>query len=306
MILIPVLLLSIFLVACGNNNKQFSKSKTVNVYYINTKTSGLASETRKITETLQKDQINSLLIKLSQTPKNMVYKTAVPASVIPEIREKKFSFDDSGSLIINLNESYNKLSGVEEVLCRAAIVKTLCQVKGVEYVQFSIKDQPLKDADGNVVGPLTSEDFIDNTETSTSYKVKLYFANKKGNYLIEYLTDINYTGKESIEELVLQQLINGPTKMGMYSTIPQGTVLLNVSKADGICTVDFNEKFLDKLPNVNENVAIYSVVNTLVELPGVNKVRFTINGEAKKAFWENTKFDDAFERKLGLIENSKE
>lgn len=304
MVFILFLLFGILLAACSNGNKNSSGKKTVNIYYVDTKTSGLASEKYELTNTDQKAEINELLEKLTKTPKNVVYKTAVQESTLPYSDSRRFSFDESGSLIVNFNESYYKLLGVEEVLCRAAIVKTLCQVKGVEYIQFSVNDQPLKDSDGNVVGPLTSEDFIDNPETSTSYKVKLYFANKKGDALIEYLTDINYTGKEAIEELVLQQLINGPTKMGMYGTIPEGTVLLDVSKADGICTVDFNEKFLEKLPNINENIAIYSVVNTLVELPGINKVRFTINGEAKKTYWEDVRFDEAFERKLGLIENS--
>lgn len=296
-ILILILILSALLTACTHKNTNIKDGKTVSVYYIDSKTSGLAGESYHLISTKTEDQVNELLYMLKKTPKNMAYKIALPEST-----EVDFKFDKN-SLNIDFNEAYSELSNVDGILCRAAIVKTLSQIKDVKFFQFSVNDQPLKEADGDYVKSLTSEDFIDNTQTSTSYKVKLYFANKKGDALIEYLTDINYTGKESIEERVIQQLINGPTKIGMYSTIPEGTTLLNVSKADGICTVDFNEKFLEKLPNVNENIAIYSIVNTLVELPDINKVQFTINGEVHKKYWENERIDAPFEGKLGLIEN---
>lgn len=285
--------------ACSSKAKKTPDANAVDVYYINTKTSALASESYDLSGTNKDDQIKELLMMLKKTPDNVLYKSALPEGLVIN-----FSYDKNGSLVINFDDSYSNVSGVTEVLCRAAIVKTISQIKGVEYIQFSVNEQPLK-VDGNVVGPLTAEDFVDNTETSNSYyKVKLYFANKKGNGLIEYLTSIKYTGTESIEELAIQQLINGPTKAGMYSTIPEGTVLLNVSKTGGICTVDFNEKFLEKLPNISEKVAIYSVVNTLVELPDINKVQFTINGKVKKVYWEDMQFNVPFESKLGLIKNA--
>lgn len=296
-----ILLLCVFLGGCNNKKNNTPDGKTVNVYYIDSKTSGLVSEKYKLITTEKDDQIGELLYMLKNEQNHMLYKNALTDDVLPESDTKKFTFDNN-SLVIDFEDAYNEMDGVSQILCRAAIVKTLSQIEGVKYVQFNVKGQPLKDLDGDIVGSLTAEDFIDSTETSTSYKVKLYFANKKGDALVEYNTDINYTGTETIEELVIQQLINGPTKLGLYSTIPEGTTLLNVSKADGICTVDFNEKFLDKLPNISEEVAIYSVVNTLVELPDIDKVQFTINSEVKKTYWEDKSFEAPFDSKLDLIE----
>ncbi len=296
-LIILFLLLSVFLGACTKKSNPSADEKSVDIYYIDSKTSGLAHESYKLIGTKIDDQIDELLYMLNKTPENMVYKSVLPSHIV-----QKHSIDNTG-LTIDFTSAYNTLSVTDAVLCRAVIVKTLSQLSSIEYIQFSVEGQPLKDSDG-VVGPLMAEDFVDNTEPSTSYKVKLYFTNKDGNYLIEKMTDIKYTGAQSLEELVINQLINGPTEGNLYRTIPQGTQLLSVSKTDGICTVDFNKKFLDQIPNVKDTIVIYSIVNTLVELPDINKVQFTVEGEVQKSYWDDISLEGTFERKLGLDQNS--
>ena len=63
----------------------------------------------------------------------------------------------------NISSEYKKLSVTQEILCRAAIVKTLCQVEDVTYVSFLVDGQPLKDSLDKPIGFMTAEDFIDNT-----------------------------------------------------------------------------------------------------------------------------------------------
>jgi germination protein M len=291
--------MGVLLGACSRNQGS-TEGKNADIFYINTKTSGLSSEKYELISTDTEGQINELLYMLKKGPKNLVYKSTLPDNVT-----YTYTMNTDSSLTIDFDSAYSQLSGVPEVLCRAAIVKTVCQLPGVEYVQINVNGSPLIDSNGDVVGPLTAEDFIDNTEANTTYHIKLYFSNRSGKALVEYDTDIYYSGATSLEEIAIKQLINGPTEIGMYDTIPKGTVLLNVTKNDGICTVDFNEKFLEKLPNINADVAVYSVVNTLVELPDINKVQFTINSQVVKTFWEDIPFDVLFERNLNLIEEAK-
>jgi germination protein M len=300
-ILIILMIASIFLIACNNRQDDEDGESKVSVYYINTNTKGLVNESYRLISTDLTEQINELLYMLKLNPENLAYKSALPGDV-----KSDYTLNEDGSLTVNFDSAYSSLTGVDEILARAAIVKTLTQLPTIEYVQIYVNGNPLIDSNEDVVGPLTAEDFIDDTETNTNYRVKLYFANQAGDSLIEYDTDINYSGVESIEELVVKQLINGPTKMGLYDTIPKDTVLLNLYKTDGTCFVDFNEKFLEKLPNISEKVAIYSVVNTLVELPGINKVQFRINGEIQKNYLESVEFDVSFERNLDIIETSKQ
>jgi germination protein M len=303
--IILIFLMVLFLGACDNSNdsKDSDKESVVDVYYIDTKTSGIVSENYELIGTEQDQQIEELIYMLKKGPENVLYKSALPENVTI----KEFKFDQDGQLTVNFENTYSELSGIFEVLCRASIVKTLSQINGVEFIVFNVNGQPLMLSD-RVVGLMTEEDFIDNTGADTNYPVKLYFANVNGDELIEYDTNINYTGIGTIEELVIKQLINGPTEIGMYNTIPEGTTLLNVSTKEGICYVDFNEKFLDKIPEITDKVAIYSIVNTLVEIPGINKVQFTINSEVLETYRESIEFDEfdvSFERDLSLIEGSK-
>lgn len=299
LILIAIALMMSIMTACSRDEKE-TEGIPVAVYYIDTKTSGLVKEDYNMLGEDTNEQIAELLAKIKGEPKNLVYRSAIAANV-----SYTYSLNKDKSLTIDFNSAYSQQTGIAEVLCRAVIVKTLTQIKGVDYIQFTVNGSPLVDSNGTFVGTLTEDDFIDSMETSTSFRFKLYFTNRTGDKLIEYDSEIKYSGSSSIEELVINQLINGPTELGMYGTIPEGTVLLNISKSEGICTVDFNEMFLEKRPNITEDVAIYSVVNTLVELPDIKKVQFTINSKTVKTYWENTAFDTMYERNLDIIQTPK-
>ncbi|MBP1754133.1 MAG: hypothetical protein H6Q59_531 [Firmicutes bacterium] len=298
LIVLMMLLMTFMLGACNNNSKTKDSDKEVSVYYVDSKTSALIGEPYQMISVEPKEQIEELLYMLKLNPENLLYKSVMN----DKVTVKEFNFNEDSSLTINFNTGYSELSGIEEVLCRAAIVKTLSQVAGVEYIQFSVNGQPLIDSSGNLVGIMTKEDFVDNTGSDT--KVKLYFANESGDALKEFATDITYTGTGSLEEMVLEELMNGPTQIGMYRTIPEGTTLLNVEMKEGVCYVDFSDKFMEKIPDLKDEIVIYSIVNTLIELPYITKVQFLVNGEVQPVFGDGTALDGFFERNLSLIEES--
>jgi germination protein M len=303
---LPILLLIVLLLTGCSGKKemqQTQESSGTKIYYIDSKTSKIVSEDYNLEATTIVGKINELLEALRKPPENMLYKNALPE----EISIKKTTFTEDGRLTINFDTNYSSLTGIPEVLGRATIVKTLCQISEVEYIEFYVNDQPLMDSNGVVVGLMTEDDFIDSIESETNYQASLYFANREGDGLIEYVTNIYYTGTGTIEELVIKQLINGPTEIGMFPTIPEGTTLLNVTTKEGICYVDFNEKFLEKIPEIKDEIAIYSVVNSLVDLPNrnISKVQFLINGKVEPTYRESFPFNEFFERNLSLIESSK-
>ena len=65
--------------------------------------------------------------------------------------------------------------------------------------------------------------------------------------------------------------------------------------------VDFSKQFLKKLPDVTEEVVIYSVVNTLAELPGIYQVQILVEGKQEKLY-QKTEFLPIYERNLNVIE----
>lgn len=297
-ICLTFIVLIMLLSGCNNRNSNTDKqSDEYQIYYLDSKTSEIVSENYQPKSSAKEDLVGELLDELQKEPEHIIYTKAIPDTVTVNT----YNFVDD-QLIIDFGAAYSELTGIPEVLCRATVIKTLSQIQGVDIIQFNVNGQPLTDSNGAVIGFMTEEDFIVTTYDETNYMVTLYFANEAGDKLIETNVNIYNTGTGSIEEKVINQLINGSTEIGMYDTIPEGTVLLSVTTKEGICYVDLNEKFLEGLANIkNDKVTIYSIVNSLVELPSVNKVQFLINGEIKDFFRENIEFNGVFDRNLDII-----
>jgi germination protein M len=299
---VTVILFSIVLSACATKSSDKTASSDYYLYFVDKDETKVVQEAYKPKATDKDALIKEFIAALSKEPKNSSYQKAKPDSVIL----KDYTDNGSGQLILNFESSYLELKGIREVLSRAAIVKTFCQIEGVDYVEFQVGGQPLMDQYEKPFGMMTAEDFIDNTGGETKYKqnatITLFFANKKGNKLVESNIIVSYNGNIPLEQLAIEQLIAGPLKDDKYPTIPEGTKLIKAITKDGICYVDFNEKFLEKRKGITDEVAIYSVVNSLLEIPTINKVQFKINGELQATYRESTPFDVMFERNLNVIE----
>ena len=55
---------------------------------------------------------------------------------------------------------------VREVLCRAALVRSLTQIDGVDLVMICVDGTPLTNKKGNTYGYQQAEDFVQNTGSS--------------------------------------------------------------------------------------------------------------------------------------------
>ena len=103
---------------------------------------------------------------------------------------------------------------------RAAIVQSLLRLDGVNAVSLSVDGEPLKNADGAVIGLMNEDDFVENTGSSlSSYQsgtLTLYFANKKGDKLVEQKMDVRYSSNVPKEKLIVEKLMQGPTGNGAY------------------------------------------------------------------------------------------
>ena len=63
-------------------------------------------------------------------------------------------------------------------------------------------------------------------------------------------------------------------------TFPRDLQVQGVTIKDGLATVDLNPAFLTKGGGEHDTLRmVYSIVNTLTELPNVKKVSFTVNGK---------------------------
>lgn len=304
--LLVCLLLGLFFAASCGSEEEADRSRVYNIYVMNKDETKLSANEYEVKGGSQEEVIDELLEQLTTTPERMEYKAPLSGS----FELLGYSLD-GGQLVLNFDERYRTLPPTTEVLARAATVRTMTQVKGIDYVSFQIRSNPLLDMSGNVIGSMSADMFIDNTESEMNsrerVKIRLYFANAEGDRLIETNRTLEYSRYStniSMERLVVEQLIGGPSeqvKDKVYPTMNPETKVIGVTLKDGTCYVNLSEHFLTQIYNVSSDVAIYSLVNTLVELPNVGRVQIAVNGDSNVMFRENTSLSATYERNLDLV-----
>lgn len=276
-----VIYITAMLCLSGCKAETESRGTGAEVFYLS------ASETKleprgsgfELTGEKEKD-IESLLGSLSSAPDDIRYR----APLAKGFSLLGYTVSDS-MLTLDFDAAYTKMDASTEVLVRAAIVKTLLGVKGIRYIYFTVEGEPLTDNIGKPVGGMSSKTFIYNDgnaiNTYDEVVVKLYFANKDATGLIGAYRDKFYSTNVPLELFVVEETIAGPSGQieGLYPTINPDTNIIGVSTSDGVCYVNLDAGFTVTVGNVPTEMAAYSIVNALTDLPGIERVQILVNGE---------------------------
>lgn len=296
-----ILLLFFVILASGcGRGGEADGADTIDVYYLNKEETGISSEPYVVQSSDTNGQIEEVLQIMSQAPEDVEYKAVISSSVniLEVVREQE-------QVILTVDEGYRNLDPAVEVLTRAALVRTLTQIDEVEYVSMKVRNDPLTDLSGNPIGIMEASMFIDNAgdeiNTYERARLTLYFADESGTMLEETTRTVVYNTNISMEKLVVEELVKGPGNEGTYPTINPETKVNSVTVRDGVCYVNVNESFLTQMTNVTSEVTVYSITNSLVELPNVNKVQISIDGDTSGVYREQIPFSTIFERNLELI-----
>lgn len=282
---------------CSCGSEQEEKENMCQVYYVSSTETKVEMHEHQLTSEEPQEMLQELITCLSTMPEKLEYKA--PFAMGFQVNSVKW---ENGTVMLDVDSAYYNLSATTEVLVRAAIVRTLTQVKGINYVVITVDGNQLFDAAGELVSWMSAEQFIDNDgneiNTYELTKVKLYFANETGDKLIPGYREKYYSTNVPLERFVVEELVAGPSGQipEMYPSINPQTKIINVMTKDGICYVNLDSSFLTVVNNVSTEIAIYSIVNSLVELSNVNKVQILVNGEVPTNF--NTSI---FERNLDSV-----
>ncbi len=300
--LLPALLLAITacITACGQKEENVS-GKSYEIYYVNNEETCIFSNTYRTETEDSRLLLVELLEMLSAKPEKMEYKAPLAENF--ELLDYAW---DGEKLTLNFDERYKDMDNIKEVLVRAAIVRTLSQISDVKYIAFTVLSEPLMDSSNVAIGTMSADTFIDNAgdEINTYEKVnlRLYFANESGDMLVEEnQRNVVYNSNISLEKLVVEKLVEGPAAEGAYPTVNPMTKIISVTVQDGTCYVNLNNDFLSQPYNVASDVTIYSITNSLVELPNVNRVQISINGETNLSYRENMSLNTVYERNLDIL-----
>lgn len=291
----------LLLTACGNRQQE-QEGTAYKIYYVNNEETKIVEREYVSGTTDGRLLMEELLEQLTHISEKMDYETLLGKEISVEGHTL-----DNGLLTLDFGESYHNLKGTREILVRASIVRTLTQIPDVERMAFTVRGEQLTDAAGAAVGVMAADTFIENAgnEINAYEKVdlKLYFANETGDSLVEEnRRNVVYNSNISLEKLVVEKLVEGPTTEGAYPTVNPTTKIVSVNVKDGTCYVDLNNDFLSQPYNVASDVTIYSITNSLVELSNVNRVQISVNGESNISYRENMSLNNVFERNLDILD----
>lgn len=297
-----ILLILCVSVICGcGKEKSVESDGGFKIYYLNKSENKLMS----VGYTLKNDEtdkaVEEVADRLSKVSKKINYINALPEGV----KIKGYEINDN-TLSMSFSMEYLTMKKSREIMCRAAIVLTMTQIKGIDYVSFSVENEPLKNSTGENIGPMKAADFVDSAGSSiNSYQnveITLFFGNSGGDKLVEQKFSKIYSENVSMERYIVDSLIKGPGDSEMTRTVSEQTKVISVTTKDGICYVNLGGTFLSDTLDVTDEVEIYSIVNSLCELTNVSKVQFSIDGDTNVKLHGKFDLNKTFSRNLDICE----
>lgn len=127
--------------------------------------------------------------------------------------------------------------------------------------------------------PRTAENIYQSEESKELRKVTVYRASGDGQTLVGEVYTVAKTNETIAQAMGL--LLAEPSNDTNWSTIPEGTKVRSIHFANGIARIDFSPEIVKNFRggSAGELLLVGSIVNTLTEIRGVEKVRIMVNGK---------------------------
>ena len=278
-----VLLLSLLFPALVIASGEENAKTEYKIYYVDIQETKIGESTYR-PEQNTPDQILQGLVDTYNTGHREGTQRYLPNDILIET----WSLQDN-TLTLNLSEQYHELDFAQDVLARAAFVKTFTQFDEILFVSCTVDGEEITDADGHPVGNMSADTFVEmNSSDREAYRYDtflLYFTDQTGTKLIPERRRVLYRRSIPKARVALEQLANGPREKGNYPTIPSSVTLRNVMIADGICYVDFDDIFLtEPVEGLSPETAVYSAAHTLIANTDADEVEIMIEGNADAVF----------------------
>ncbi len=295
-----LIIIAVTLLIIGESNQNKQKSINIDLYYFNEENTALASENRNIEYEDKDELVNIVLEKLLQGPSDSKNKPLFNTDV-----QIQSVIQDRKNVTVDFSENYLTKDDSRDSLTVYAIVKSLCQLKTVDRVKVTVDGNEIISSDGTTLGFISNDDmdFESDSTTKDSTVLTLYFADKNTDKLISEKRTITITDTVPTEQYVVNELIKGTQYSDMArNIISSDTVLISAQTTDNTCFVNFKSGFIEKnaKDDTNNELVIYSIVNSLCELKDVNFVQFLIDGKKTEKFG-NINFTDFFIKNTDII-----
>ncbi len=264
-------LLSLFLamlLLCGCSHSHSQNTIPCKAYYFSSASANeLVPCEFSIEGTNIEDVANKLFFKLYSPPKkNLV------SPFFSRVRLIDLTLNNNRCDLV-LSPSYRYLDVFDLTALNSAIVNTMCSLPGIDEVSIS--------CDGKST-IFSAEEFVTQLPRAhyETHTVNLYFTKDNFTEVVKETAEISLSPDETLEKSVVL-LLKNETSDSYDSPFPEDTVINDVYFDEGVCFVDVSKEFILNAihKQKEETVVLFSIVNTLTELPKIDSVQFLIDGD---------------------------
>ena len=278
-VLSVAIIISALLISFFSREIKGEFEKNIDIYFLNKEGTTIECENRTICYDAEEELVELVIGEILKGPESGKLR-AVSGKGTKLLNVVSYETN----LTVNLSKEFLREDKSANMLSVYAIVKTLCQIDKVTNVMVMTEGNPVVAADGKPIGLIANSDInLENdTYTTDSKNIILYFATKDGKNLAREVRTIKITDTRPIESYIINELIKGPVNPELVSTVTADTELVSAETTNGTCHLTFKnfiEKNLTDPTNEKSRLAVYSVVNSLSELSTVSNVRFLFEGK---------------------------
>ena len=266
--MISIFCILIMLCACGKKTEQIAIIETPNDNQITIYRPGpngiIADD-----ELYQVKQPDSLSAAVEET---MAAFTAVPyGSEYDSVVYHTYMLDVDNNL--SLDFFAKQIPDTKtSLLANGALCQTLFQLSDLQNITIRILSE-------------NEEVIMENTFTRDSFyfygnedehvnirQLTIYYPNKEGNALTRGTVKVRQEKDKTIEEQIVSVLAS-------RGVIPSNTTVNTIYCSSGVCYIDFGKTFMEGFPSTEGKLIIYSLVNSITEINGIDALYILVNGE---------------------------
>lgn len=301
-VLLLLLLVPISLTACHLKSGTNDKEDILRIYFFNMAQNSWHIEEVKVNledNAPGEKKMSAVVEALGKGPESSSLQGNVPT----QLNVKDMKLKDKVAFI-NFTEDYQSLSIADQMMIRASLVYSLTELDFITGVEFFVENEPLTKSDGEKVGRLKRENILesalDPSPQNITQTITLYFTKPNSDKLYAEKREIGVSENVLLERYVMEELIKGPKTEGLISPLQAGTKLNDVKTQENVSQVDLSYDKAITSP-IGEKLLVYSIVNSLTELPHIKKVSFLKDGKKQTDATALIDFNTLFERDESLI-----
>lgn len=209
---------------------------------------------------------------------------------------------------IHMNKLYHDMTLNERVVLRTGLSRSIFSTGAFDAIEFWV---PLSKEGGaeRVADTILSEDKVIVNQYSRDFytddiNVTLYFGNADKTALVPETRTLTLKMTDPLPMAIMKALLAGPEGENMTSVIPQGTMVDDVFIKDSVCYVDLSAEFQKNHlgGELEEKLTIYSIVNSLQDISGIQYVQFLVEGRKLEYYKSYMKIDTFLMGDMSLVE----